>query len=275
MEIAESVVPSSEAPVEDGLQVIDIREDAAFAARPIHSRDAVAQMEGIRRIARVFVEKPEAILQELVNAAVEICGADSAGISIEDEKGGDQNFYHWVATAGQYTDFLNARLPRYPSACGICLERNGPQSFKVLQPFFDILGIQAPLVTDGVLLPWNDGETRGTLFIMAHGRAEAFDSNDCQFMLTLADFAVMGIRQQRQQAALLKQAADAAAVRMANDLAHEINNPLQSLTNLFYLTAEGHHGAEVKALGEQAYAELHRLSTLVNQLLALPRAENK
>jgi len=262
-------------PVENGLRVIDIREDAAFAARPLQARDTATQMEGIRRIARAFVEKPEAILQELVNAAVEVCGADSAGISVEDENAGDQEFYHWVATAGQYSEFLHARLPRFPSACGICLDRGAPQSFQVLQPFFDVLGIQAPLVTDGLLLPWNDGQMRGTIFIMAHGRTEAFDLFDCQFMQTLADFAVMGIRQQNLQATLLQRAADAAAMRMANDLAHEINNPLQGLTNLFFLAAQGHHGKDAKLLGEQASGEQHRLSTLVNQLLALPRSQGE
>jgi hypothetical protein len=54
------------------------------------------------------VESPSTILQELVNAAVELCGADSAGISIELPEGGDEKFYQWVATAGQYSGFLHA-----------------------------------------------------------------------------------------------------------------------------------------------------------------------
>ncbi len=89
----------------------------------------------MQRIAHAFVEQPESILQELVNSTIDLCGADSAGISIEKEDGTDQNFYHWVATAGRYSAFLNAVLPRYPSACGICLERGRPQLFRVRQRF--------------------------------------------------------------------------------------------------------------------------------------------
>ena len=37
---------------------------------------------------------------------------------------------------------------------------------------------------------------------------------------------------------------------MANDLAHKINNPLQSLTNVLYLAAEGYHGDEAKIVGQ-------------------------
>ncbi|MGC1297954.1 MAG: hypothetical protein WA869_23220 [Alloacidobacterium sp.] len=51
-------------------------------------------------------------------------------------------------------------------------------------------------------------------------------------MRMLADFAAMGVRQQRQQKMLVEHASAAAAADMANDLAHKINNPLQSLTNI-------------------------------------------
>ena len=101
---------------ETGLQVIDVQTDAAFASGRLDARDVAVQLEGMRRIARAFVENPETILQELVNAAVQLCGADSAGISIEKEDRTDNDFYHWVATAGQYSEFLDAVLPRYPSA---------------------------------------------------------------------------------------------------------------------------------------------------------------
>ena len=253
-----------------GLEVIDIEQDTAFAARHLHIRDAAVQMEGMQRIARAFVDDPDTILQELVHAAVELCGADSAGISIERPDRTDQDFYQWVATAGEYSAFMDAILPRYPSACGVCLERGRPQLFRVHQRFFDILGIQAPLVSDAILLPWEVDDTRGTIFIMAHGRAEAFDSADCEMMKVLANFAAMGVRHQRQQKLLVQQASISAAAAMANELAHRINNPLQSLTNVLYLAADGHYGQQAKALGEQTFGDLERLSILVKKLLALP-----
>ena len=45
--------------------------------------------EGMRRTERAaFVDQPDTILQELVQTAVDLCGADSAGISIEPSKQG-------------------------------------------------------------------------------------------------------------------------------------------------------------------------------------------
>lgn len=258
-------------PADDtGLEVIDIHGDAEFAARSIHVRSVAVQMEGMRRIARAFVDNPDTILQELVNAAVQLCGADSAGISVVKGDATEQEFYHWVATAGQYSAFLNAVLPRYPSACGICLERGKPQIFRVRQRFFDLMGIEAPLVTDGILFPWEVAGTRGTIFVMAHGRTEAFDQDDFRMMQVLADFAAMGVKQQQQQRALMEQAAAEAAVGMANDLAHQINNPLQSLTNILYLASEGNNYKDAKAVSQHASGDLEKLRALVKKLLALP-----
>lgn len=253
-----------------GLEVIDIEGDVAYRARRVHARDAATQMAAMQRIAHAFVENPVNLLQELVEVAVELCGADSAGISVVRDGWTDKEYFHWIATAGQYSAFLNAILPRYPSACSICMERGRPQLFRVGQRFFDLMGIQAPLVTDGILLPWAVDGTRGTIFVMAHGRTEAFDEGDCRLMQVMADFAAMGVRQQQQQKRLMDQAAATAAAAMANDLAHEINNPLQSLTNILYLAAHSQRGdAAAQALGEQALGDLTRLSALVKKLLAL------
>jgi hypothetical protein len=255
-----------------GLEVIDLHSDPSFARRRLHVRDVVMQMEGMQRIAHAFVERPDTILQELVNAAVDLCGADSAGISIEQEQEDktDENYYQWAATAGKYTRFLNAVLPRYPSACGVCLERGRPQIFRVTQRFFDLMGIEAPTVTDGILLPWQVDETQGTIWIMSHGSAEAFDGEDLRMMQVLADFAAMGVRQQRQRKMLMEQTKAAAAATMANELAHRINNPLQSLTNIVYLAAGVESATNAKALAQELSEPLQRLSDLVGKLLALP-----
>jgi len=261
-------------PEDTGLEVLDLQALGSFASRTMHPYDAAAQMAALQTIAHAFVEAPDTVLQELVNAAVNLCGADSAGISIVKEDATDESYYHWVATAGQYSAFLNAILPRYPSACGVTLQRGRPQLFRVNQKFFDIMGITAPLVTDGILLPWKMEDTRGTIFIMAHGRTQAFDLEDCRLMQVFAEFAAMGVRQHRQHKLLLEQARVSAAAAMANDLAHQINNPLQSLTNILYLAAEGHHGEEAKAIGIQTSQDLERLSALVKSLLALPFRNN-
>ncbi len=253
-----------------GLEVLELKDDLAFASRRLHVRDVASQMEGMDRLARAFVENPATILQELVDAAVKLCGADSAGISLVKEDGTDESYWHWVATAGNYSGFANAILPRVPSACGVTLERGRPQLFRVTPKFFELMGVTAPTVTDGLLLPWEVDDVRGTIWIMAHERTEAFDEGDVRMMQVLANFAAMGMRQQRQQRTLMRQATAAAAAAMANELAHKINNPLQSLTNMIYLAGEGESGKDAKALALEVEPDLARLSGLVKRLLDLP-----
>lgn len=255
-----------------GLEVIDLRLSSDFAARRLHTRDMSAQMEGMRRLTHAFVSAPDTILQELVNAAVDLCGADSAGISVEKEDRTNTEYWEWVATAGQYSGFLNATLPRFPSACGICLERDYPQLFRVDQRFFDLMGVVAPTVMDGILLPWHADEVRGTIWIMAHNRSQAFDQEDLRMMQVLADFAAMGIRHKRQQDSLMNRATAAAAAAMANDLAHQINNPLQSLTNVVYLAE---NGGDTRSLVHDLSDDLKRLSSLVKKLLSLPGTKSQ
>ena len=61
---------------------------------------------------------------------------------------------------------------------------------------------------------------------------------------------------------------------MANELAHQINNPLQSLTNILFLAAIGNNGPDGKIVAASAAPALQRLSDLVKRLLALPTVLN-
>ena len=60
------------------------------------------------------------------------------------------------------------------------------------------------------------------------------------------------------------------AAQMAHKLAHEINNPLQSMTNIAYLVEQGGTEPDSKMLGRELSKDIHRLSGLVREILSLP-----
>jgi hypothetical protein len=250
-----------------GLEVLDLYSDPGFRNRLPRFRNPAKQLQGMRRVARAFVENPATILQELVNTAVDLCEAESAGISLQSKDENGETSYRWVATAGQYERFLNAILPSFPSACGLTIERRQPQLFRVSQQFFDQMGVDAPVVTDGILIPWEVQNICGTIWIMSHQKTEAFDTDDSRLMELLADFAAMAIRQDQQQKKLMEQANAAAAAAMANQLAHQINNPLQSMTSALYLASRQTEGN--RQYLELATRQLDHLSSLVKKILAL------
>ena len=255
--------------VDTGLEVLDLQGDVAFARRALRVRHVSTPIEGVNRLARILIEAPDTILQELVQAAIDLCGADSAGMSMEVENGTDERFYEWVATAGEYSKFLHAMLPRVPSACGLCLERARPQLFRVSQRFFDLMGVRAAEVTDGILLPWQVENSRGTLWIMAHGRTEAFDQDDCRIMRILADVAAMGVRQQRSRKCLEKQAQPGKGSD-SRVLARRFDNSLQGMKTALYVAEWSRTTDEEKMVAEEMTGHLEELSGLVRQLLRLP-----
>lgn len=259
-------------PVDTGLEITDLQFDLSFAARPIRPRNITAIPEAMRRVAHAFVEDPETILQVLVETAVEFCGADSSAISLEIDEAirTEEAYYNWVAIAGQYAGMYNTVFPHYPTGCAVCLERGCPQHIRAHKRFFDILGVSSPPVTDGLMLPLQTGETRGTIYILAHEREEAFDLGDLHLMEILADFTAIGVRHLHQQKLLMERTALVAEAAMANRLAHKINNPLQSLTNILFMASEGYYGESAKTVGFQAASDLERLSSLVKEILSLP-----
>ena len=59
----------------------------------------------------------------------------------------------------------------------------------------------------------------------------------------------------------------AAVGKLASTIAHEINNPLEAVTNLIYLAHQSTRDSEVKEYLDQADHELQRMSAITNQTL--------
>jgi PAS domain S-box-containing protein len=74
-------------------------------------------------------------------------------------------------------------------------------------------------------------------------------------------------RQKQAEAALMQSEKLAAVGRLAASIAHEINNPLESVTNLLYLVRSHDLPADVQEYLETAERELHRVSAITNLTL--------
>ena len=253
---------------ESRIDIVDLQDNVTFLQRKHHIRDVVCEVQALQRLAHVFATTPGRILDELVEISMQLCGADSAGISLEEPAPTTGTQFRWIATAGVYKPFQGAILPSDFSPCSTCLHRSKPQLFRVSKVFLDTIGVDAPQVTDGLLIPWATGGNRGTIWVIAHNAYTLFDVEDLRILQGLADFAAIALRYQDYQRQLSLQAAATAAAAMANDLAHRINNPLQGLINTMFLAGQG--GTDCSVFARQASDELVKLSALVKELLHLP-----
>jgi hypothetical protein len=73
--------------------------------RPSHSADHAAVNRTLVALIEEMVSSPRTILQRLVDTALDLCKAHSAGISLlEDEEG--RKIFRWYALAGRYAPHL-------------------------------------------------------------------------------------------------------------------------------------------------------------------------
>ena len=91
------------------------------------------------------------------------------------------------------------------------------------------------------------------------------------FSLPVPDGIVIIFRditeQERSKKALIENEKLAAVGRLASSVAHEINNPLESVTNLLYLVRHSHDIGEIHDYIDTAERELRRVSIITNQTL--------
>jgi len=179
---------------ESGMELRDLLADTEFPHREKKRlrQEICTAAEAYRSVARVFADNPDVILKSLVEAATTYCGADSAGISLEEDVDGQRRF-RWIAISGSFAPFLGGTTPRFFSPCGTTLDRGRVQLYRVGKPYYDYLGIKADPITDGILLPWQAGEIRGTIWVVSHRHREAFDLADLKLMDGLADFAAIAV----------------------------------------------------------------------------------
>jgi len=185
---------------ECGMELRDLLADPDFPLRKKLPRQEICTAaEAYRSVARVFADNPDVILQSVVEAATTFCGADSAGISLEEGEGDGPQRFRWIAISGSFAPFLGGTTPRFFSPCGTTLDRGRVQLYRVGQTYYDYLGIKADPITDGILMPWQAGEMRGTIWVVSHRHREAFDLADLTLMDGLADFAALAVENRSHQ----------------------------------------------------------------------------
>src|SRR5216684_4271976 len=99
---------------------VDIRSE--LYARPQRTPDYAAEHRAMTVLAAEMTVNPRNMLQKLVETAIDLCRADTAGISVLD---GD--VFRWEAMAGIFAAYRGSTMPRDASPCGVCVDQNATQ----------------------------------------------------------------------------------------------------------------------------------------------------
>ncbi len=258
----------------------DILITGELLLREVRPAAYIAENQALVGLARDMSGVPQNLLQGLVDRAVELCGAGSAGISLLKHEGG-RTFFQWEAMAGVYAQYAGGTTPRDHSPCGVTLDRGEPQLFHYPGRYFTYFNAVSPPIVEGLVVPFHlHGAILGTIWIVSHDGERKFDQEDVRIMTSLAEFTAAALRTLlsveatrranddlqriadalRESELMLKQA-DLRKDEFLATLAHELRNPLAPIRSAL----------ELMRLGDEELAEQARMvmDRQVNQLVRL------
>jgi signal transduction histidine kinase/CheY-like chemotaxis protein len=170
------------------LRLEDVVINSELLNRPSKAPNYKDENQALIALAQTLADAPDKIMQRLAETALQLCGADTAGISLLDEKDGAEVF-RWEALAGVFSDRRNATMPRHASPCGTTIDRNATQLMYMAERVFPALRSQPPVV-EALLIPFHGGHKPiGTVWVVAHDERRKFDREDERIIKTLAQFA--------------------------------------------------------------------------------------
>jgi len=160
-----------------------------LSLRPPRPPNSDALNRALITLAQTLARSPQHILQELVETALDLCRAHSAGISLLEEENG-QKIFRWHALAGQYAPHLYGTTPREFSPCGTVLDTDAIQLMSDLDRHFTYFAEVEPRIAEALLIPFHvNGEAVGTIWIVSHDDTRKFDAEDARVMSALGELA--------------------------------------------------------------------------------------
>ena len=145
--------------------------------------------ERIEALSRELATSPRQVLQKLTDAALELCQAHSAGVSLLESEG-ERTFFRWHAVSGKFAPLLWSTLPRDFSPCGTVLDRKAAQLMISPERYFTSLVDVQPPVQEVLLVPFSrNAEPVGTVWLVSHDRSRRFSSEDQAALAQLSEFA--------------------------------------------------------------------------------------
>jgi PAS domain S-box-containing protein len=208
-------------PVPDSVNITG--ELARRGSRPA---DFEAENRALASLMQELASSSGNMLQKLVETALALCGAESAGISLlEEDKEGE--VFRWRALTGKWSAFLGSTIPREGSLCGEVLDRDCALLLSNPERHYPFPPAIRPPVVEALLAPFHvAGKPAGTIWVIAHDQGRKFDGEDLRLMTSLSRFAATayqllqahelevqgGVHERRELAAtqqlLARQAAD-------------------------------------------------------------------
>ena len=184
---SQSRATRSEAPRRPTATLAEIDIGPTLGTLPRRSANYEREDRAYAALAMEMAENPRNLLQKLVEVAVDLCQAHTAGISLLD---GD--VFRWEAVAGVFAAARGGTMPRNESPCGVCIDRDAVQLMHLADRCFPAL-LAEPRFVEALLIPFHHhGKAIGTVWVVSHSEERKFDKEDERVVRILSRFASAG-----------------------------------------------------------------------------------
>ena len=262
----------------DVVALADVVKTAALAQRRPRPSDFEAEARALGELAQELAHNPRGVLQRVVDTAVTLCAADSAGISILERDNG-RKIFRWHAIAGAFAANVRGTLPADASPCGVVVMRDQTALFDRPERHFVALRGVEPPIFETVLVPWGSGDgPAGTLWAIAHSPDRHFDSEDARLLTSLARFADAGWHSVQEPDSVARELADRAAEERVKVLFNQLLTVQEDERRRIAREIHDQIGQQITALrialetleahseGQQLAARAQRASQLAREL---------
>lgn len=200
-----------------------------LAKRPARIPDIERENHALLQLVAEMGHPSRHVLQRVVEVALDLCRAGSAGVSIVEHRDGQERF-RWHAVTGPLRDNLWSIAPQDTSPSAVAVDRSAVQLFARPDRHFRHLAEVKPTILEMLVAPFLvDGRMGGTIWVVAHDRERHFDAEDVQLLVDLSNVAAPAYH-----AYCLVEGFRDSSRRKDEFLAvlsHEMRNPLAAMSN--------------------------------------------
>ncbi|MBE9008774.1 PAS domain-containing protein [Pseudanabaenaceae cyanobacterium LEGE 13415] len=211
-----------------------VRITEALSHRPVRQPDFEAESRALQILAKQLAGDSRSLLKTLTTLALDLCQADSVGVSFAQSTSEGEWLYRWIAISGTLSDYEGMIAPDN-NPCAFTLKRQQPQLYRDAERYFSYLQqINYPLAETLLIPLFADQQPLGTIWLVTHDPDRHFDAEDQRLMTNLSGFlsaALANLRAKQLAEEQLQQ--KQAAQRAIDQFAQRAINILESTTDCF------------------------------------------